>query len=59
MPRNDLRGCFGMNYGRLKQGCLELEHAGDFDLAHAPAVNRAGGRVHRLLLRFARDAWLP
>src|SRR5262249_41544033 len=48
VPLDDLGGEFGMNYGWLEQRCLELEHAGDFDLTYAPAVNRAGGRRHHL-----------
>ena len=49
MAVNNLRGRFRMNDARLEQRSLELEHAGDFDLTDAPAVNWAGGRRHRLL----------
>ena len=41
-----------MNHGRLEQRSLELKHKGNFDLAHAPTVNRAGGRLHLLVLPF-------
>jgi len=37
-----------MNYGWLEQRCLELEHAGNFDLTYAPVAYRTGGRRHRL-----------
>src|SRR5215472_12044164 len=59
MSRNDLRRRLGMNHGRLEQRSLELKHTGDFDLAHAPAVNRAVGPHHCLLLLFwPKGSWL-
>ena len=48
MPLDDLGRGFGMNYGWLEQRCLELEHAGNFDLTYAPVVYRTGGCRHRL-----------
>ena|SRR6516164_3639715 len=49
MALDDCGSRFGMNDSRLEQRRLEFEHGGNFDITHAPAVNRAGGRLHRLL----------
>src|SRR5215469_6334537 len=56
VPRNDFRRRPGMNHCRLEQRSLELKHTGDFDLAHAPAVNRAACRRHRALLLYSPAA---
>jgi len=56
VPLNDLRRRLTVG---SNSAASNSKHTCDFDLAYAPAINRATGRLHRLLQLFStRASWL-